>query len=722
MLQTRTPNTKEPNKSKFEGLQQRDLTTRTYQVRADTLDEKTRSIEAVIATEAKVRVLDWSNFRIIEEVLLMEGCRIPKGEQVPMLDTHDRFTVQKQLGSTRQLRVEGDKLVGRNFFSSSEPAEHAWTLTREGHLKDNSVGYKVYRSVEIEPGKTKTVRGVEYTAGELPLRIATSWEIKENSVCAIGADGAAKNREESVIENRKDRQMEKFKEWLEARGLNYDDLSEKQRASLKTDFEAEQKRAEDEAARVSAADTLQSAEPAPGQRTEPDATPQRTDDEPPAVNPQQVAGDAVRAERERVNNIRALAGDDLDNEVVERCIREGKTVDQARELVLNAVRQNRPKVQAPGIMVPDRTVTREILENAMLLRAGYEDIVTEGDDGAERAEQAGRFRDLSMQDMCRQAILLDGQEIPAGREEMIRAAFSTASLPLLLSNVANKALLKGYNMQPETWQEWCTTGTATDFKTMTRARLTDTGSLEEVGSGGEVKYGGATEEGEQYSVSTYAKNFAITRQQIIDDDLQALTKQPRNMGARAKRLIGDLVYAHLMANGNMSDGVALFASGHGNLNTSVALTKDNLAAALVVFMKQTDKDGQNINVPVAVLLVPPDLFFTAAEIIKAATIVVAGDTDVVKPAYNAIADLNIRAVSESRLSNSSFTGYSATSWYLTGDKNLCDTIEVAFLNGRKEPTIERFPMGPDRMGITFRVFHDVGCKSMDHRSMQKNTA
>jgi len=716
MLQTRTPDINEPNKSKFEGLQRRDLTTRVYQLRADTLDEKTRSIEAVIATEAKVKVLDWSSFRIIEEVLLMAGCRIPKDEQVPMLDTHDRFTVQKQLGSTRKLRVEGKKLIGRNFFSASEPAEHAWTLTREGHLKDNSVGYKVYRAVEIEPGKTKTVKGVEYTAGELPLRIATGWEIRENSVCAIGADGAAKNREESVIENRKDSQMEKFKEWLTARGLSYDDLSDEQRTALKVDFEAEQKRAELEAKNT---EPPTGNEPAPGQRAEPDPPEKRT--EPPEVDSQKIADDAVRIERERVSAIRGLAGDDLDNEIVERCIREGKTIEQTREMVLTAVRQNRAKVAAPGIMIPDRTITREILENAMLLRAGYEDIVTDGDDG-KKAEQAHRFRELSMLDMCRQAVLLDGLEVPAGREDTIRAAFSTASLPLLLSNVANKALLKGYNMQPETWPKWCTTGNASDFKTMTRARLTDTGDLLKVGAGGEVKYGGATEEGEQFSVATYAKNFAITRVQIIDDDLNALTKQPRNMGSRAKRLVGDLVYIHLLANGAMADGTALFHANHGNLNTSAALTKDNLAAALVVFMKQTDKDGKNINVPVAVLLVPPDLFFTASEIIKAATIVITGSTDSVKPAHNAISDLNIEAVSEARLSNAAFTGYSATSWYLTGNKNLCDTIEVAFLNGRREPTLERFPMGPDRMGITFRVYHDTGCKSMDHRSMQKNTA
>ena len=59
---------------------------------------------------------------------------------------------------------------------------------------------------------------------------------------------------------------------------------------------------------------------------------------------------------------------------------------------------------------------------------------------------------------------------------------------------------------------------------------------------------------------------------------------------------------------------------------------------------------------------------------------------------------------------------------MAGDPNIVDTIVVAFLMGKQEPTIERFNAGPDVMGIIFRVFIDVGCKSLDHRGMQKNTA
>jgi predicted RNA-binding Zn-ribbon protein involved in translation (DUF1610 family) len=695
-----------------------DLTTRTYQLRADTLEEETRSIGAVIATEKPVLVMDWSRWEVIEEVLLMAGCRIPADGQVPMLDTHDRTTVQKQYGSTRELRVEGTELVGRNFFSNSAEAEHAWQLTREKHLKDNSIGYRVNNGVRIEKGRTAEVQGKEFTASaERALRVAIEWEVKENSVCAVGADDDAKNRNQSHLVTGKDRPMDEFKKWLIERGLSFDDLDEKQRTALQADFEAEQKRAETVDTKGQPGDPVEPNKDKDGQRAAQTPTPAEP------VDPGKVAADAVTAERQRVNAITELGGDDVPAEIIERCITEGKTIELARAEVLTAVRQNRPTTGSPAIHVRDEQTTRQVIEDGLLLRAGLSGVILEDKKtGEQRADEAERHRDVSLFDICRQALMLDGLTIPTGREDTMRAAFATMSLPIILGNVANKSLLKGYNSVPATWENWCSIGSVSDFKENTGARLTDTGELEEVGNSGEVKYGSAAEEYEKYSVATYAKNFGVTRQNIINDDLRVITKIPQAMGGKAGRKAGDLVYTHLLANGNMTDGVALFHATHSNLNTSAALAKDKLAACVTAFAKQKDSDGQPINVEPTILLVPPDLRFTGAELIKSATIVITGSSDSVKPAYNALSDLNLEVVSEARLSNSGYTGYSATTWFMMGDPNIVDTIIVAFLMGKRTPTIERFNAGPDVMGIIFRVFIDVGCKSLDHRGMQKNTA
>jgi len=698
-------------------MQTRDITTRIYQLRADTLDEKTRSIEAVIATENPVLVMDWNRWQVIEEVLLMNGCRMPENGQIPMLDTHDRSTVQKQLGSTRNLRTEGDKLIGQNYFSSSDEAEHAWTLVKEKHLKDNSIGYRVINSVVIEKGHEANVAGRVFRASPTrDLRVTTEWEVKENSVCPIAADEDAKNRfEQNITISKGEKTMDKkFREWLIARGENPDTLDDNRRTELKAEYDAEMKRSKP-------ADPPDSGKERRGTKDDGQKGEQRISPpaDPPAADPKVIAFEAIRMERQRVEAIKSLGGDDVPAEVISRCITDGSDIDKARAEVLTAVRSSRAKV-APNIEVLSG-VNREILEDAMLLRAGSEDVVrSDKAKGEQRVEAARRYRDMTLIDVCRQALLFAGQAIPVGREEVIRAAFTTMELPIILGNIAKKSMLKGYTSVLSTWEKWCGVTSVSDFKEVTGARLTDTGQLEQVGNSGEVKYGGAAEEYEKYSVATYAKNFGITRQNIINDDLRALTTVPQAMGARARRKAGDLVYAHLLANGAMTDNVALFHADHKNLNTSAALAKDKLAAAIVALMKQTDKDNQPINVEPRILLVPPDLKFTALELLKSATLIIRGTTDAIVPSYNAMSDLNLEVVSEGRLSNLAYTNYSAVTWYLTGDPNIVDTIVVAFLNGRQEPTLEQFNAGPNVMGLIYRVFIDVGCKSLDHRGMQKN--
>lgn len=180
----------------------RDLTVRAFEVRAESWDDATRSFEAVLATEAPVLVMDLQRWEPVEEILVARGCKLPKKRQVPLLDSHNRFSVRDgQIGSVRDIVVADDRVTARCFISSSE-AEIA-TKVREGHVTDCSVGYRVTNSVLIEPGQTAEVNGRTYTAGALrALRVSTEWMLKENSLCPIGADEDAKVREESAVQGR----------------------------------------------------------------------------------------------------------------------------------------------------------------------------------------------------------------------------------------------------------------------------------------------------------------------------------------------------------------------------------------------------------------------------------------------------------------------------------------------------------------------------------------
>ncbi len=250
------------------------------------------------------------------------------------------------------------------------------------------------------------------------------------------------------------------------------------------------------------------------------------------------------------------------------------------------------------------------------------------------------------------------------------------------------------------------------------------GGFDKVGSGGEIKHGATEEEYEQLKLETEAMIVALTRQQIFNDDLHALTKIPRDMGALANRKIADNVYEHLMANGNMQDAVALFHATHSNLNTSAAFAAAKLKLAVTAFAKQTDKNNKPIGLSPKYLLVPPDIKNLAKEVVKSSTIIIAGTAGSVteRGSYNALGDEGIEVVSEARLSNSSFTNYSTTTWYMSADPKQADTVEVAFLNGRQQPTLETFKADPTTLGIIQRCFFDATAKALDARSLQKNTA
>ena len=149
----------------------RDLTVRQIVVRAHSMNVEERSIEAVIATEAPVRVFDMRTFEIIDEVLVIDGAVLR--EQIVLLDSHMRHGTENIRGSIRDLRKVADEVIGRLFLAGDERSLQDWNLIRDGHLTDVSVGYEVVESVDLAPGTKMKVSGRDYQAGERTLRVAT---------------------------------------------------------------------------------------------------------------------------------------------------------------------------------------------------------------------------------------------------------------------------------------------------------------------------------------------------------------------------------------------------------------------------------------------------------------------------------------------------------------------------------------------------------------------
>jgi hypothetical protein len=289
---------------------------------------------------------------------------------------------------------------------------------------------------------------------------------------------------------------------------------------------------------------------------------------------------------------------------------------------------------------------------------------------------------------------------------------ATSDFPNILANVANKVAMNAYQEAPSTWQAWCATGSANDFKASSRPQLSEAPDLELINEDGEYKHGTFSEFKESNQLKTYGKAFRLTRQAIINDDLGMFTRIPRAFGAAATRRINDLVYAVLTGNQTMAyDSTALFHADHGNLLTGAALSTTSLGAGRAAMRIQKGPGGAVLNITPSFLLVPAALETTADVILRSAAL---PDDNKSAAVHNPWQN-KLTPVVEARLDALSSTG-----WYLAASPSQIDTVEVIFLDGVQAPVIEETEtMNVD--GREYLVRIDVGVRALDHRGLAKNT-
>jgi hypothetical protein len=672
------------------------LNYRTLSLRLDsagvpaTLDIEKRSVEVVGASQAPVQVYDYNRGDVVDEVLLMAGVELPTSRQVVLLDTHDRWSgTSAVLGSYRDIKPEGEQLIGRACFSTVPEAEGPWTKIREGHLTDFSVGYRVVNSEWIPAGETRKIKGNSF---EGPVSIVTRWRLKELSACPIGADELAKARSktpetpkepareippepkpEPKIETKGQSKMnKKFFAMLVARGLDKDATEEQAWAF----FELLEARGE-------------------------------------LFNPSKIADKAKQDERERRSEIRSMCSDMGFEDEAQRMLDEDMTVDQARAELFKLLKKGKeadPVRAAAAIIADERDKFRDAAGHSVLMRAGV--------DIAKPAEGAEELRDFTMVELCREALRLAGKPYKGDRREIVGRALTTSDLPAILANVANKQLLAGFEEANETFEVWTDTGSVPDFKAMTLARASEADDLDEIAERGAYEYGDLSDKKETVQAVTFGKITAITRQAIINDDLGAITMVPRKMGRAAKRKIGDCVYSVLTANAAMGDGVTLFHDAtHGNVGTSAVIGISPVAEAIRLMGLQTDPSGNAyLNIRPEYFIGPKtiegvsEVFFRSEKFADKDSL--ATDSYLAASRVNPYSGDYFTRVYDARLDGSDTAKY-----YFAGPRGM--TVTVFYLNGQKEPYMEQRE-GWTVDGTEFKVRIDAAAKAVDWVALVSN--
>jgi len=425
----------------------------------------------------------------------------------------------------------------------------------------------------------------------------------------------------------------------------------------------------------------------------------------------------LERERERVAGINGLAERfRLERTFAQDLVRRGVSLDEARRRVLDHLAASDDAVTTfPHLATPlggaDESATRaEAVTSALLHRYDPTAFAL--------SEPAREYRGMTLLDLARDWLETQGERVRGlSRDELarraleVRAGFHTISdFPSVLAAVANKALRQAYEAAPRTFTPFSRQVFASDFKDMHRVQLSGMAPLKKVNEHGEFTAGTLYESKESYRIESYGEVINITRQVLINDDLDAFTRVPALMASKVAQLESDVVWSVFLTNQTMADGNPLFDAAHGNLaGVGAALSVTSVGAARTAMAQQKDLDGTTVlNIRPAFILVPSALELTA-EPLLAQNLVPAQTANVVPASIRSLS-----VISEPRLDADS-----TTAWYLAASPVAIDTLEYAYLEGQPGAFTET-RAGFDVDGVQMKVRIDFGAKAIDWRGLYKD--
>lgn len=636
------------------------------------------------------------------------------------LFNHD---IDKVVGRLDDVRL--DEAAGRCYcrmiFDSDEFSENIYQKVKNKTLKGISVGFRVYEWQHINDGET--IDGIKG-----PAQVARKWEPLEVSVVSCPADPTV-GIGRSIKKHKGSGRMnykQKVRELLER--ANKDEISSgKLEAELRSILAAVEEDDMEEAARFIAdvrtacgTDDEKKKAKSENSGTDDEEEKQEDSEDEEQKKTKSEDGDSpeeeqkkakrrIETERRRASEITAVCAQFGMNPLESaRFINDGTSITDVYRAVLERASKGNNGISigqsSVSIGTDERDKYRAAVCDGLRMRIGSR---------IERpAPGADEFRHVSMLEIARDVLSRNGDNVRRLNPMDISArAFSTSDFPAIMSNLADVVLQAAYLEVPSTWRAWCRVGNTSDFKAQTRVRMGEMPELEPVLEGGEYKMADLVETKDTFSIGTFGKKFALTRQAIINDDLGAFARIPQLFGAASARTINRAVYSLLKKNPVIKeDEKPVFDAAHNNLGSAAALSIGALDAARTKMRRQKgllkDKNAVTLNLTPSFLIIPPELETLANQILYSDTDLRYTNANVKNPFRNAFTP-----VVEAELRE--------WEWYLIAAPTMIDTIEVAFLNGVESPTLEQ-QQGWNVDGIEYKVRLDFNAWLYEFRGMYKN--
>jgi hypothetical protein len=571
----------------------------------------------------------------------------------PVLLDHD---MSRQIGVVENASSDGKRLQTTIRFSRSALGQEIMQDVIDGIRKNVSIGYRIDEAVESSRGVFK----------------ATKWTPYEVSVTSVPVDN-------SVGFGRSDDDSFNPLDLLKQRSTAMSEPSE---------------------------NPVPAEETAPVIPAEPVAAP---------VNADEVAQRAMVMERNRIAAIQEFGTRaNIDAAIIKRHIDSGTAADVATQEFIrmwskhvDATATTSGRIET-GTDEADKRISRAT--DALLARAG----VLRGKE-ADEARQGNPYLHAKLFDMAKESAERSGFSTN-GRDPLhvVRGAITTGTsdFPVILENTMHKTLLAAYTAAADTWSQFCSVGTVSDFRDWKRIYTGSISSLDTVNELGEFTNKSIPDgQAESIAVTTKGNLINISRQAIINDDLSYFVRLTQMLGRAAARSIERDVYALLAANPVMDDGFALFSTNHANYDsTGNAISISSLVDARIAMKSQMDISGNDYigDIEPALLLCPISKGQLARE-----TILSVYDPETSNKlqrrndAYNIVSTI----IDTPRLSG--------TGWYVFASPEAHPVIEVAFLNGNRTPYLET-EQGFEVDGLRYKVRLDYGVGAVGYQGAFHN--
>ncbi len=458
---------------------------------------------------------------------------------------------------------------------------------------------------------------------------------------------------------------------------------------------------------------IRGAQPAGGQPAQAQGT-----DPAPAENGAQRAAEKERTRCLAITNV--CRGLGIDEATMQRYISSGMSINDVNaEIVRNQVKNSTPIPQGRAQVTADEADKfRSAAADALVMRSGV---------GVEKpAEGANELMGMSMKDLARECLHKDGNASAyrMSADELFASMQReflnpTSAFPAILDNAIKKAYVEGHKKAPVTFDRWTKKGTLTDFKINDNNYVA--GPAPEfllVPENGELK-ASTFEDAKRPTrqLHTYGRQFTLTRQAFINDDIGLITRLPARYAAAARKTINKQCYEALINNAAIYDGVPLFDDAHKNvLKTGTGVDRKAMQSMIMALQNQTDEFGDAIMVRPQALVVPSGMEFDVYTMFNSATINTADNTQAVNPLFQyrtmeIITDPTINVLAGG-LGN-------VMPWFLLGAPEDTDFVEVDYLNGNEIPTMRRNET-VGKLGFVWDIFLDWGISVMDYRGAIKN--